>query len=298
MTYVPVDTPDAPGRAGVVVGRTVADLAGQLQDMPATVLGFLESGRAVSRTDGTVYPLEAVRLLAPLPRPVSIRDFMAFEAHVRNSREGRGQKVPSAWYKVPVFYFSNALAVIGPEDTVSAPPGSEQLDLEFEVAAVIGRPGRDIPAQRAWEHIFGLTIMNDWSARDLQVEEMPVMLGPAKGKDFATSLGPWLASLDGLADRIEGERIRLAMTARINGETLTTADLGDLYHSIPQLIARASRGVTLYPGEVIGTGTVGGGSLFERQATHYLVPGDVIELEVERLGVLRNSVAPKGNVDF
>jgi len=292
VTYVPLQTPDAPGRAGVVVGGTVADLAGQLPDMPSTVMGFLESGRSVTRSDGAVYPRDAVRLLAPLPRPASIRDFMAFEAHVRNSREGRGQVVPSAWYQVPVFYFSNALAVIGPDDPVSAPPGSEQLDLEFEVAAVIGRAGRDIPPEKAWEHVFGLAIMNDWSARDLQVEEMPVMLGPAKGKDFATSLGPWLVSLDELADRIQGERIQLAMTARVNGEILTTGDLGDLYHSIPRLIARASAGVTLYPGEVIGTGTVGGGCLFERQATQYLVPGDVVELEVERLGTLRNSVAP------
>jgi len=242
---------------------------------------------------GAARQLAAVRLLAPLARPPSFRDFMAFEKHVRNARARRGLEVPQAWYEIPAFYFSNAATIRGPEDQVWAPPGSSALDFEFEVAAVIGKGGIDISRERAFEHLAGLTILNDWSARDLQMKEIPVLLGPAKGKDFATSMGPWLLTFDELQDRVLGERIDLAMAARLNGEERTRGNLDDLHHTIPRLIAHASAGVELFPGEVLGTGTLGGGCLLEDPDPRYLQPGDLVELEVERLGVLRTEVVAR-----
>jgi len=242
---------------------------------------------------GAARQLAAVRLLAPLARPPSFRDFMAFEKHVRNARARRGLEVPQAWYEIPAFYFSNAATIRGPEDPVWAPPGSSALDFEFEVAAVIGKGGIDIPRERAFEHLAGLTILNDWSARDLQMKEIPVLLGPAKGKDFATSMGPWLLTFDELQDRVLGERIDLAMAARLNGEERTRGNLDDLHHTIPRLIAHASAGVELFPGEVLGTGTLGGGCLLEDPDPRYLQPGDLVELEVERLGVLQTEVVAR-----
>lgn len=262
------------------------------------MLGLLELGREAMATldanpGGEAIPLPETRLLAPLPRPVSVRDFMAFEKHVRNSRRRRGLDVPAAWYELPVFYFSNPTAIRGPEDPVWAPPSSLQLDFEFEVAVVIGVRGADITAERAFEHVAGLTILNDWSARDLQMAEMPVLLGPAKGKDFATSMGPFLLTFDELADRVDGEQINLQMTARLNGQEWTRGNLAELYHSIPRMIAHASRGVELVPGEVLGTGTLGGGCLLENPERGYLQPGDVVELEVERLGVLQTEIVSR-----
>ena len=240
-----------------------------------------------------VRPLADVRLLAPLPWPPSFRDFMAFEKHVRNARARRGLEVPDAWYRIPVFYFSNAASIRGPEDPVWSPPGSAALDFEFEVAAVIGSGGMDIRREDAFAHIAGLTVLNDWSARDLQMREMPVLLGPAKGKDFATTIGPWLLTFDELHDRTSGEHIDLAMTARLNGQERTRGNLGDLHHTIPSLVAQASAGVELFPGDILGTGTLGGGCLLEDEDPRYLQPGDVVELEVEGVGVLRNTVGER-----
>lgn len=239
---------------------------------------------------GAVYALTEVRLLAPLPRPRSIRDFYAFEAHVRNARARRGLPVPPQWYEAPVFYFSNSSAVLGPDDWVDRPPTTGMLDFELEVAAVIGREGRDIPRAEADRYIAGYMIMNDWSARDLQQAEMQVGLGPAKGKDFATSLGPWILTADELADRADGEQLHLTMRARVGGEEVSRGTLADLHFSFAQMIERASSCCTLYPGEVIGSGTVGTGCLLETGARGWLQPGDRVELEVERLGILSNTV--------
>jgi fumarylacetoacetate (FAA) hydrolase len=228
--------------------------------------------------------------MAPLPRPLSLRDFMAFEDHIRRTRELRGTTVPDVWYQLPVFYFSNHLAVLGPEDRVSPPPGCQALDFEFEVAVVIGRPGRDIPEASAWEHVAGLAILNDWSARDIQLLEMGAGLGPAKGKDFATTLGPALVTLEELRPRLSDDRLQLAMVARRNGVELTRTDLAEIHHPIPRIIARASSGVTLHPGEVLGLGTVPYGCLLERPDPQWLRPGDVVELEVELLGTLRTEI--------
>jgi len=237
-------------------------------------------------------PLDEVELLAPLPVPRSVRDFYAFEQHVKTSRRNRGLDMIPEWYEFPVFYFSNHHSIVGPESKVNKPAYTAWLDFELEVACIIGKKGKNIPRGQAHEHIAGFTILNDWSARDVQRKEMKVGLGPAKGKDFATSLGPYLVTLDELEDRRQGEHWDLAMTARINGKEVSRGNLKDLYFSFAQMIERASAECELHPGDVIGSGTVGTGCLLELgQDVHpWLEAGDVVELEVERLGILRNQV--------
>jgi fumarylacetoacetate (FAA) hydrolase len=237
-------------------------------------------------------PLDEVRLLAPLPRPTSLRDFYAFEQHVATAARNRGRHVAPAWYEIPVFYFSNHTAIYGPGADVPM-PRTQALDYELEIACVIGRAGRDIAEEDAADYIAGYTILNDWSARDVQVEEMSVGLGPAKGKDFATSLGPWLVTPDELSDRELGDgRYNLAMVARVNGVERSRGNFRDIYYTFAQMIARASRDATLYPGDVLGSGTVGTGCLLELTAGQgpWLAEGDVVELEVTGLGALRNRV--------
>ncbi len=234
--------------------------------------------------------------LPPIVRPPAFRDFYAFEAHVKTARAKRGLDVPAAWYELPVFYFSNHNALIGHDASVFAPAGSHELDYELELGVVISRGGRDIPPDRAWEHVAGFTIVNDLSARDLQRQEMSVGLGPAKGKDFATAVGPWLVTREEFADRIKGEQLNLEMTARVNGRELSRGNVASLHHSIPRLVAQASRDAELYPGDLIGTGTVGTGCILELGPEHtggWLKPGDVVELEIERLGVLRTTIVPR-----
>ncbi|MDQ6746527.1 MAG: fumarylacetoacetate hydrolase family protein [Candidatus Dormibacteraeota bacterium] len=299
MHLVPYTRSDAPvthGRAGILVDGRVVDIAhASAGRLPPTMQQLLDDhpdlDAALRELPADVaVGAEDVRLLAPLPRPLSLRDFMAFEDHVRHTREKRGSRVPDAWYQFPVFYFSNHLAILGADEGVVSPPGCEQLDFEFEVAVVIGRPGRDIAEADAWSHVAGLTIMNDWSARDLQVREIPAGLGPAKGKDFATTMGPALVTLDELRPRLVGDRLSLAMVGRRNGEEFTSTNLDTIYHPIPRIIARASAGVTLHPGEVLGLGTVPNGCLLEQAEPAWLQPGDVVELEVETLGLLRSEV--------
>jgi fumarylacetoacetate (FAA) hydrolase len=230
----------------------------------------------------------------PLPPIASLRDFYAFEQHVATCRRHRGLDMVPQWYEVPVFYFSNPAGVIGNEAEVWAPRGSEALDYELELACVIGRGACDLPDDdRALEVVAGFTIMNDWSARDLQRVEMAVGLGPSKGKDFATSLGPELVTFDELADRYRDGRLHLEMTATRNGRLLSKGDSGTMYWTWPRLLAHASRDATLRPGDVIGSGTVGTGCILEltpERAGGWLRPGDVIELSIERLGTLRNRV--------
>ncbi|BCU82799.1 fumarylacetoacetase [Polycladomyces abyssicola] len=239
--------------------------------------------------------LAEVRLLPPVPRPPSFRDFYAFEQHVKTARARRGLDMIPEWYHFPVFYFSNHQTILAHEQPVSRPSGTQCLDYELEVACIIGKKGRNIPRESAREYIAGLCILNDWSARDVQLEEMKVGLGPAKGKDFATSLGPWLVTLDELEDRRNGDHWDLAMTARVNGVELSHGNLRDLHFSFSEMIERASQDVFLYPGDVIGSGTVGTGCILElgTEVHRWLEPGDVIELEVERLGVLRNRIVER-----
>lgn len=253
---------------------------------PAALHG--EDGQAVG------LPLETVRLLPPLPRAMSIRDFYAFEGHVRTAFANRGRTVPEEWYHFPVFYFSNPNAIFGPGETIPYPARTQALDYELEVACIISRPGINIQPDEAEAYIFGYTIFNDWSARDLQREEMKVGLGPAKGKDFASSLGPWIVTPDELEDRLAGRPgvYELQMVARVNGEQRSSGNWGQIHYSFGELIARASQDVYLLPGDVIGSGTVGTGCLLEltRGQGPWLQPGDLVELEIERLGVLANRI--------
>lgn len=247
-----------------------------------------------ARQVGQAIPQAQVRLRAPLPRPASLRDFYAFEQHVAQANANRGRPVPEEWYQFPVFYFSNHQAIFGPEETIPYPAYTRALDYELEIACIIGKAGIDIPAEQAETHIFGYTILNDWSARDVQRQEMRVGLGPAKGKDFAASLGPWIVTPDDLAERAAGRPgvYDLEMTARVNGQERSRGNCRAMYYSFGQIIERASAGTWLYPGDVIGSGTVGTGCLLEltRGQGPWLRPGDVVALEIERLGVLRNTI--------
>ncbi len=233
----------------------------------------------------------------PLPPVTSLRDFYAFEAHVKTANENRGRTVPPEWYELPAFYFSNTSAIYGDGDTIPYPSYTNALDYELEIAAVIGTGGINIAPQNAEAHILGFTIFNDWSARDIQAREMRVGLGPAKGKDFASSLLSTVTTLDELADRKTDRPavFDLVMTARVNGIERSRGNMRDLYYAFGDLIAHASLDVPLRPGDVIGSGTVGTGCLLEltKGLGPWLQPGDVVELEIERLGILRNTIGAK-----
>jgi fumarylacetoacetate (FAA) hydrolase len=210
--------------------------------------------------------------------------------------ERRGGTVPDAWYRIPIFYFSNVSEIRGPGDPVWRPAASQELDYELEVAALIDTPVHDLPAERGEEAIGGYLVFNDWSARDLQREETTVRLGPAKGKDFATSIGPWLVTPDELADARAGRGYNLAMTASVNGTELSRGTWADAQFSFGEMIARASADVHLRPGDLIGSGTVGTGCLLEvRDAIlkRYLEPGDEVTLAVERLGALTTPIVER-----
>jgi fumarylacetoacetate (FAA) hydrolase len=232
----------------------------------------------------------------PVLRPPSVRDFYAFEGHVRTMWERRGGEVPETWYRLPVFYFSNVSEIRGPDDPVWCPAASTELDYELEVAALVDTPAIDLAPDRAEEAIGGFTIFNDWSARDLQREETVVRLGPAKGKDFASSFGPWLVTPDELADARRARGFDLSMTAEVNSVETSRGRWSDVQFSFGQMLARASADARLHPGDLVGSGTVGGGSLLEiREETlgRYLEPGDEVVLRVERLGALRSPVVER-----
>src|SRR5438876_6564722 len=236
---------------------------------------------------------EDAGLKAPVPDPPTLRDFYAFEDHVKAARARRGLEMPPEWYEFPAFYYSNPTVIYGPGDDIPRPAYTKALDFELEIACVIGQSGMNIPENEAESYIAGYTIMNDWSARDVQQREMKIGLGPAKAKDFATSLGPWLVTPDELQDKKIGPgKFDLQMKASINGKQLSDGNMKKMHWTFPQMIARASQSVELRVGEFFGSGTVGTGSLLELgQEVHpWLKPGDRVELEIERLGVLRNRI--------
>jgi fumarylacetoacetate (FAA) hydrolase len=232
--------------------------------------------------------------LPPVPDPRTLRDFYAFEQHVKTCRAQRGLDMVPEWYKFPVFYFSNPTTLKGHNEPVRRPVATRELDFELEIAAVIGKEVQDVSGNEADQAIFGFTVMNDLSARDLQRDEMKCGLGPAKGKDFATAIGPAVVTCDEIADRRVGPgRYDLTMTARKNGRELSRGNMKNLYFDFTQIIARASQHATLFPGDVIGSGTVGTGCILELGPANtggWLEPGDVIELEIERIGVLRTPI--------
>jgi fumarylacetoacetate (FAA) hydrolase len=248
--------------------------------------------------DDAVMAAADLRFGPPILRPPSLRDFYAFEGHVATMWARRETPVPEAWYRLPIFYFSNTSEIRGPGDPVWAPAGSNELDYELEVCALVDSPARDLSPERAEEAIGGYLILNDWSARDLQREETTVRLGPAKGKDFASSIGPWLVTPDELDDvRAPGSiGPGLALTAEVNGVELSRGSWADAHFSFGQMLARASADAVLRPGDLIGSGTVGGGCLLEIRETtigRYLEPGDEVVLKVERLGALTTPIVPR-----
>jgi len=271
--------------------------------VPSTMLEFLEGGcsamaaarRAMdyvvtlgSSTKGpsdeeVFYKAGDVRIIAPLPNPASLRDFIAFEAHIAATSQKRGQPIPPEWYKAPVYYKGNHRTIIGPDEDLLWPLNSTKLDYELEMACVIGCQGKDIGEREAHDYIAGYTIMNDFSARDIQFQEMACRLGPAKGKDFATALGPCLVTPDEITDLGA-----LTMVARVNGEEWSRGRFGTIHWSFPQMIAHVARGEMIYPGDVLGSGTVGGGCGLELD--RYLQVGDVVELEIQPIGILRTRV--------
>ena len=255
------------------------------------------------------HQMSDVQLLAPLPNPRSVRDYLGFEQHMLNASKTFGHTIGGEYYEIPVFYFTNHNAIFGPEDEIKRPKNEDKMDLELELAVVMGKKGSDIPVKDADDYIFGYTIFNDWTARALQRQEMTLPLGPAKGKDFANAFGPCIVTKDEFEDyrcsisrethpahltmpKTTGDRFDITMTARINGQTICEGNYKTAYWTFTQMISRASDNVTLMPGDILGSGTVGWGSLIENKFSAHrpLEPGDVVELEVEGIGILRNTV--------
>jgi 2-keto-4-pentenoate hydratase/2-oxohepta-3-ene-1,7-dioic acid hydratase in catechol pathway len=273
---------------GAPLLRTISDRARDL----------IEGRTPAEGLEETFTPLPKACLHPPVVHPPTVRDFYSFETHVKNARARRGLTVPPEWYEAPVFYFSNPSALIGHDAPVTRPASTQALDYELEIACVIRKKARDVAPDDWRSVVAGFTMLNDWSARDVQRKEMAVGLGPAKGKDFATSLGPAIVTVDEFEDRLSrapdgGERLDLAMEARVNGKTLSRANAKDMHFTFGQMIARASADVYLFPGDVIGSGTAGNGCILELgPETHrWLEPGDEVTLEIERLGELSNRIA-------
>lgn len=291
--------------------------------LPADMLSFIDNHETYFAliqenswmgTEAT-HPLDAgmpdhVTLLAPLPNPRSFRDYIGFEMHMLNASRSFGHSIAQAWYEMPIFYFTNHQAIYGPDADIRRPAKETRLDIELEIACIIGKRGSDIAAGEAESYIFGYTIFNDWTARAIQKREMEAPLGPCKGKDFANAIGPWIVTADEFekyrctiteADFAEPlrfpfgpkDRLDLKMQSRINGVTVCEGNYKTVFYNFNQQIERASEnGVTLMPGDILGSGTVGWGSLVENAFTVHrpLEPGDVVELEIEGIGVLRNQV--------
>jgi 2-keto-4-pentenoate hydratase/2-oxohepta-3-ene-1,7-dioic acid hydratase in catechol pathway len=308
MKLITFTAPDGREHIGCMQGDdslvdfTAADDSPMFRDMLALIDAGpqgLERARAVAKRAAVVRPLSAVRLLAPLPRPRRLRDALAFEKHVRQSRANRylfGQgtgrldpatvEIPAAWYRKPVYYKGNTFSVVGTETTVRWPAYSQIIDYELEIAVVTWDSAVDVASGEALRHVFGYMIFNDFSARDAQYQEMQAGLGPAKGKDFDTgnAMGPWLVTADEIPDPQ-----KLTMIARVNGEEWSRGSTEQMRHSFASIVSHASDGETFYAGEIIGSGTVGGGCGNEQG--RFMKDGDVVELEVPGLGVLRNTIS-------
>jgi 2-keto-4-pentenoate hydratase/2-oxohepta-3-ene-1,7-dioic acid hydratase in catechol pathway len=245
----------------------------------------LEAARnALAGDNLDAHVIPDARLLVPI-LPASLRDFLAFEDHVKAGSARRGEPIPEAWYEMPVYYKGNHRSVFGPDEVIPWPPYTQELDYELEVACVLGGRGRDLDEDQAGALVFGYTLMNDWSARDIQRKEMATRLGPAKGKDFATSLGPCVVTEDELDPR------SLHLLARVDGEVWSEGSLREARWTFPQVIAHVSQGEDVWPGDVYGSGTFGGGCGVD--LGKFLWPGALVELEADVIGVLGNRVGPK-----
>ena len=270
-------------RAGSIGVAQLSD--GELQVVEARSMIEWLAGTGRSRT-GTVLQLAEASLLAPVPDPPSVRDFYAYERHVAAGWRRRGGEIPDYWYRAPAFYFSNPASIRGPGEPVRRPPGTQQLDCELEIAAILDGGGE----------IGGFTLMNDWSARDVQAMEVTVGLGPHKSKDFATSLGPWLVTPDDLP--YDGERLDILATLSVNGRALARCEASEQHFTWPQLIAHARSGTLLRPGDVLGSGTLAGGCLLELgpqdfgdgRGERWIESGDLVVIEAEGLGIMETPV--------
>jgi 2-keto-4-pentenoate hydratase/2-oxohepta-3-ene-1,7-dioic acid hydratase in catechol pathway len=292
MRIARIDHEGAPRTAVIADGERVRRLASGIGVLD--LLGATPGEReAIAERAEAELALGDVRLLAPI-EPPSIRDFSVFEAHIEGIVMGEGRSVPDRWYEGPFCYFSNPHAVTGPGDPIEVPPASQRLDLELEVAAIIGQAGRNLTVAEAGDYIAGYTIFNDWSARDHGADEMRLGLGFCKAKDFANTLGPWIVTPDELEPFRTGERLDLDMRASINGRGLGDDTLANMAWSFEELVTYASRGAWIRPGDVLGSGTCQNGCLFELwgrgQDWAPLGPGDVVTLSVEGIGTLTNEV--------
>jgi 2-keto-4-pentenoate hydratase/2-oxohepta-3-ene-1,7-dioic acid hydratase in catechol pathway len=309
MRLVTFTEGNSPPRTGALIDgdRKVLDLQAAYgrvyhgtSPLLETMLHIIEAGEAALDTISqllkappgqSAFNRDEVRLLAPVPLPPQMRDFLCFEQHLRQAFEavaklrGTPARIPEVWYERPIFYHPSRFSVCGTETDVPWPGYTERLDFELEFGCYIGRRGKDIPKERAREHIFGYTIFNDFSARDEQTKEMAGQLGPGKGKDFdnGNAMGPCLVTADEI-----GDPYRLDMIARVNGEEWGRGNSRDMHWKFEDCIAHASRSETLHPGEFFGSGTVGNGCGLEH--LRFLKPGDLVELEVQGIGVLRNRV--------
>ncbi|MEU0940698.1 fumarylacetoacetate hydrolase family protein [Embleya sp. NPDC005971] len=309
MRFVTIEH-DGVERVGVVDGETIRVLeagASLLDLLRADGARLEEAGERAMRDPDLVVAGAEAHLRAPLPQPPSVRDYMTFERHFEGvaRRAGARTPVPPVWYAAPSFYFTNPNSVHGPYDDVAIPPGCTAFDLELEVAVVLGAGGRDLTPAEAEQRIAGFMLMNDWSARDLQVAEFALPLGPAKGKDSAISLGPWFVTPDELAPMRRGDSYDIALTARINGEVIGSDTVSSMSFGFGQMIAYASRGTDVRAGEVFASGTCGGGCLAELWGRHGpdirrpLSPGDVVSIEAEGLGSqISRVVAGAPGIDF
>ncbi|KPM49077.1 fumarylacetoacetate hydrolase family protein [Jiulongibacter sediminis] len=301
---------------GWLQGNDVVDMQKASPELPGDMLTFIDHHETyfdIIEKLGKIEPhfsIDEVKLLPPLPNPRSVRDYIGFEMHMLNASRSFGHSISEVWYEMPIYYFTNHQAIYGPEDEIARPPKETKMDLELEIAAIIGKGGKDIEAGKADAHIFGYTIFNDWTARAIQKREMEMPLGPCKGKDFANAFGPCIVTADEFEQyRVpfseeffneplrtperKADRFNVKMEARINGVTVCEGNYKTVYHSFGEMIERASEnGVQLMPGDILGSGTVGWGSLIENKFSVHrpIVPGDVVELEIEGIGVLRNKV--------
>lgn len=283
----PVVVAAAPDGTWVELAGLTGRSAPRLEDtLPWVMAHVAHLAERAQQWTGPRYRESGFVFLPPVLRPPAFRDFCTLGPPAQLGL------APGD----PAFNFSNPSALVGHEGEVTAPAGAVELDFELELGVVIGRPGRDIPVARAWEHVAGFTVLNDFSARDLQRREMTAGVGPVKAKDFATGLGPWLVTRDEFADRIKGGQLELTMVARVNGRELARGNSAELHHPIPRLIAQASRDAELLPGDLIGTGVVGPGCILElgpENTGGWLKPGDVVELAIERVGTLRHRITAR-----
>lgn len=314
-------------RVGLLVNDNIYILSEESAEMPNTIKGMLEDWEKYSNMALSIEKkikdgenstqglnIQSAELLAPVPFPTSCRDGYAFRQHVAAARRNRGVEMIPEFDSYPIFYFTNHNAIQGPGEIKCMPDHFEKLDFELEIAAVIGKKGRNIKADEADNYIAGFCIMNDMSARVLQMEEMKLNLGPAKGKDFSTVIGPWLVTPDELEDFLipakenhTGKNYNLKMTCHVNGIQVSEGNVGDMDWTFAEIIERCAYGVDIYPGDVIGSGTVGTGCFLELNGTgklndpqykeQWLQDGDIVTMQIDGLGELKNTIVAE-KIDF